>query len=320
MPLSWYVAQARESCEQAALPNGVMARGLRLRAIEDGSRVVVNGCGGDEWLAGSRSYYAEELVAGRFRNFAACIAGDVRSLGPAATAHAILRHGLFALLPTRVREALRVATRHALRRVTVENWLVPKLRARVAERRLSSRSGLPDGTAVGQRDLLQLLYHEGFRDWSREAEERFNSELGLEARRPMDTPAMIQFAISTPARLRLRGNTTKFTHINALRGLVPTEIFQRRTKAVFSSVMRQSLDQLENWFGAVAATRFPQYLDEQSLVKLFKLYKAHPKSGWPMWVLWSVYGCLEPLSTDHPNLYTGKLQQNETTPHLRLVN
>ena len=69
MPLEWYRQRARTYGEFPGYPNGAMSLNLRNAAREDGSRVVVSGAGGDEWLGmgGPGHYYAEELLARQWR-------------------------------------------------------------------------------------------------------------------------------------------------------------------------------------------------------------------------------------------------------------
>ncbi len=69
MPLSWYRDWARRYREFPSYPNGVMGLGIREEARRRGSRALLVGVGGDEWLCGSHSYYAEALIAKQWRTF-----------------------------------------------------------------------------------------------------------------------------------------------------------------------------------------------------------------------------------------------------------
>jgi len=292
VPPAWFTAQARNHCETPTFPNFAMFEGLRQRAHADGCRVIINGLGGDEWLDGSRAYYADELRAGRLGNLAACTIADIQSLGVGATLHAMLREGIFAMLPSPMRAGVRSAVRLALGRTKPDYWLSQSALHGLAKRRSSFDARLPPGSTVSQRGLLQTLY-EPFRDWGRETVERLSIGRVVEGRRPMDTPAMVQFAFSTPERLRLRGSAAKYIHVNALRELVPARVLNRKSKADFGNIVRQPLDQLQHWFGAVASSKYPEILDEEGLTKLFRYYETNPQAGWPMWVLWMIYGSQE---------------------------
>ncbi|RYH24758.1 MAG: hypothetical protein EON54_24455, partial [Alcaligenaceae bacterium] len=290
MPLHWYQRQALEACDQSTFPNGTMGHGLKAAAQAGRSRVIVNGAG-DEWITGSRTYYAEELAAGRMGKLASCITADVRSIGAGATLHAFLRHGVFLLLSRGMQDFLRKVATANRGDERERGWLPQELRARTL---VPGETALAVSMTVGQRRLLEFYYLEAMKDWGREQDEQLNSGFGLETRRPMDTPALVQFAMSVPERLRVRGDTFKFTHVNALRNWMPAKVLERKSKAEFSSVMRHALDPLEDWFCTTAGRRYPQYVDGTGLAKLFRYYKDHPRVGWPMWILWSIYGCLHP--------------------------
>lgn len=290
MPLSWYVTQASDAGEHPTFPTGSMSIGIQRLASHRGSRVIVNGCGGDEWLAGSRTYYAEELAAGRLGNFASCLAADARSIGVIATGKALMRYGAFALLPKPVRQGVRTGLRKLLGRSDPDYWISQHSRNVVAARRASHDiSNGAHAATVGQRELLETL-HAPFRAWGRESVERLHAHAGLEGRRPMDTPAIIQFAFSVPERLRLRGDTSKFVHVHALRDLVPAKVLDRKTKSEFSIVMRRPLDQQGHRFFPGPASNLSAFLDEKGLSRLFRHYRENPQVCWPLWVLWLIHG------------------------------
>ena len=61
-PLSWYRSWAQKFRDFPNYPNGVMGLGILENAQQQGSRVLLTGSGGDDWLCGSRVYYAEMLA------------------------------------------------------------------------------------------------------------------------------------------------------------------------------------------------------------------------------------------------------------------
>jgi asparagine synthase (glutamine-hydrolysing) len=78
MPLSWYRERAQRYREFPSYPNGVMGLGIRKAAAGQGSRALLVGVGGDEWLCGSRSYYAEALAEKQWKILFACLDADRR--------------------------------------------------------------------------------------------------------------------------------------------------------------------------------------------------------------------------------------------------
>lgn len=50
----------------------------------------------------------------------------------------------------------------------------------------------------------------------------------------MNHARFVQFAFSTPERLRLRGDRTKYIHVEFVAGLMPRRVLDRKDKAYFS--------------------------------------------------------------------------------------
>ena len=67
MSLEWYREQGRHYRNFPSYPNGIMGLGIRRAARHRGSRVLLCGVGGDQWLSGSRTYYADALAARSLR-------------------------------------------------------------------------------------------------------------------------------------------------------------------------------------------------------------------------------------------------------------
>ena len=133
-------------------------------------------------------------------------------------------------------------------------------------------------------------------DWGREQDEHLGALAGIEKRRPLDTAAFVQFVFSTPARLRLRGDRTKFIHVQAMAGLMPQAILERKTKAEFSTVFRVHLDQMTEFFTRALPRDRVDWIEPGGMIELYRNYRDNPQAGWPLWILWSLYGCEKVLS------------------------
>ena len=66
-PLAWFGERALEEQDFPGFPNAAMFADMREAMTAGGCRVVLNGEGGDEWLGGSRLYYADDLAGGEWR-------------------------------------------------------------------------------------------------------------------------------------------------------------------------------------------------------------------------------------------------------------
>lgn len=291
-PLDWFDARTREDRDFAGFPNVAMFRGLREQAATDGCRVVLTGEGGDEWLGGSRAYYAEELASGRWRQWAQCLRSDVETFGVRQSLHWVLRHGVAPLLPAWSQRALRGAYR-ALRGSgpAARYWLSPAMRS-ILKTRIAHGEALPKPARarIGQAALLERLY-DAFGDRVNEDNERSSARAGLELRCPLRDRRIVEFGFAIPERMRMRGERSKFVHLRALDGLLPARVRDRIDKAEFSSTFRVPLAGLENRLTRELPSLRPGWVSEPGMQRLYRYFQAHPEAGWPLWVLWSVLGC-----------------------------
>ncbi len=291
-PPSSYMQSARRLRDFPGFPNGSMAFGLRQEAAASGSRVIHTGEWGDAWLAGSRAYYAEELASGKWRTLRACLKADASCYGAGQAAKWLLRNGVFPMLPQGVQHGLRGVVRglHNKGTAAARYWLSPAMRRQLEARRERLQPLADPGCNFGQRGLLALL-RSPLNTQILERLEREAAHAGLEVRHPLGDARIVQFAFSTPERLRLRGNRSKYLHVHAMQGLMPESILRRRTKAEFSVVFRGHLDAMRNHLTDTLPRSHPEWLAQNGMRRLFDVYRENPTFGWPLWILWGIYAC-----------------------------
>jgi asparagine synthase (glutamine-hydrolysing) len=296
MPLSWYAERARADQDFPGFPNGCMFLNLRQMSTARGSRVALGGEWGDAWLQGSqgyRLYYAEALAQWRWLELFDCFKTDAVAFGAWQAGGWLMRHGFFPLLPSAWQDALRWLVRkvrgNSMSRDTCY-WLSPRMREALNPRR-HNHSQQKRMRSLGQRAMLEILLN-AFITHGMERLERLSAHFGIETRHPLGEPRFVQLAFSTPERLRLRGNRTKYIHVQALQGFMPKTLLERRSKADFSSVFGGHLDRMEERLTETLPRERVGWLDPDGMARLFQAYRDRP-AGWPMWVLWSIYGCDE---------------------------
>jgi len=298
-PLEWYSQRAAENRNFPGFPNGVMGIGIRERVSAAGS-VLVTGQGGDEWLQGSRLYYAEELAQGNWRQFMGCLRADLSSFGMAQTFQWLLRYGAFELLPDRMRQGVQSFRQYlspAQRQPA--NWLSPSMYSNLqARRRIPSRVQ-PGVARPGQRNLQEYLHHV-FDGHSMEVEDALSASYGVEERHPLRSHRLVQYSFSLPERLRLRGDRTKYVHVEALRNYMPPAILERKTKAEFSTTFRGQLTHMGELLTREFPNRHPDWVSSHGMSRLFAEYTGFPQSDWRQWVLWCVFACdnIQPVSRE----------------------
>lgn len=292
-PLSWYRDWARKYREFPGYPNGVMGWGIRKAAREQGCRALLVGIGGDEWLTGSRDYYAEELASGRWRNLYHCMRTDFRDVGAKEAWWWLGRSGAVVLLPAFARRILRILlARHRRAANGGNDWLTPRLREIVSRRRAMLRSGIHGvGTCrAGQLSRYETLYSP-YDVLARESEERLAASLGIELRLPLWGTAMVQFAFSTPERLRLRGGTSKALHRRAMAGLLPARVLERKSKADFMITFRRHANELQRVLSADMQQCGEGWVRRGCLEAKYAQLGESSNGGVPEWLLWSLFGC-----------------------------
>ncbi len=191
-----------------------------------GIKVVLNGQGADELLAGYPRYYPpylrQLLLQGRLptlsRNFEGFRAqqGDLSRMG-------LWRELATPVWPDWLRKAARVAGRG---NAFDDRFLSPQLRAMsspaaeaLARRAFSNLDThlLTDLTTTRLPELLQ-------------AEDRFSMAFSIESRVPFLDRAFVEYGIALPASQKIDDGVTKVVLREAMRGVVPDETLDRRDK------------------------------------------------------------------------------------------
>jgi len=292
MALSWYAEHAEACQDFPGYPNGLMHMGLYQQAALHGETALLTGLGGDQWLEGTRAYYAEEIAQRRWADLRACFMADARMFGPRRAAGWLLRDGLLPLLPETIKVALRPLAQQLHRdEIRGAYWLSPEMQARLAPRRAANQSHQSRHVhSRGQLHLFNTLYY-AFDALGRELCERHSAYAGIEIRHPLLTAQFVQYAFSTPERLRLRGGRNKYVHVEALQRLMPQAVLERTTKADFSGVTSRYLNRMKKTFTQDLPQTRDHWLDQNGMARLFQSYLDDPHQGWQNWALWNIFGC-----------------------------
>lgn len=191
-----------------------------------GIKVVLNGQGADELLAGYPRYYPtylrQLLLTGRWPSFVRNFEGFRRQQGGLSRA-ALLRDLATPFWPDWLRRGARLAGRG---QAYDDRFLAPALRSMrdpgaeaLARRAFNSldRHLRSDLTATRLPELLQ-------------AEDRFSMAFSIESRVPFLDRRFVEFALALPAHEKIESGTTKVVMRKAMRGLLPDITVDRRDK------------------------------------------------------------------------------------------
>jgi len=129
-----------------------------------------------------------------------------------------------------------------------------------------------------------------FLEQTRDQVNRQYARVGYEPRAPMYARRFIEFAFSTPERIRLRGHTRKYVHVQALQGFLPEKVRNRRTKADFSLAFTRHLNKVEERLVDLLPANGGVYLSQSGMKRLYGYYRKCPSDG-PIWELWGALSC-----------------------------
>ena len=295
LPLSWYQDTARHFCDFPEFPNGAMGLSIAESARANGSRVLLNGIGGDQWLCGSELCYAEAIAGWRGRELLNILGEDVRAAGLRTTLWRFLRFGIVPLLPER--NPASPADRLCQVAQDYSRWQAGLALWGDGCPVWGERSGFPAGvlTVVGrvaQRQQLAYL-NDAYQRAAIEMHERLCAQTGLELRQPFWNARIVEFALATPERSRLRGQEDKWLHRRAMKGLLPENVLQRSSKAEFSVTFAKYWADLAPHLTGTVLARRGGWVNPQAIRSMLKACSQPNSSDWPsmaMWALWTLFG------------------------------
>ena len=289
--LSWFAERGRADCDIAGYPNGAMSTAIGQALVGDGCRVILNGEGGDEWLGGNPFYFAEQIAARDWRALASSFREDATDIGWSRSTYNLLRFGLRPQLPKWLSEG-----RRRLKRSFKSNhwgaeadWLSEELKASLSGMSpIRSRDDFLRISNMARRSMYMVMTDPfALVVWDQFS--RQSSRIGYEIRTPMYARKFIEFAFSTPERIRLRGDTRKYVHIKALEGLLPEVVAKRKTKADFMVAFRRILGDAETALTISQNGGGSGFLNQNGIAKLFDRHRDNPTDGILIWHLWTIY-------------------------------
>ena len=250
-----------------------------------GLKVMLDGQGADEMLAGYRPHLAARaislLAAGRFLDAWRFARAAARLPGDTA---ATLRSGLaFHLLP---------APLHGLARGAAGKPFVPPwLDARAFPGLDLATSPFP--RVVGRnalRDLLRSQLFETSLPMLLRYEDRNSMAFSIESRVPFLTTDLATFLLSLPEEYLVAADgTSKAVFRAAMRGLVPDAILDRKDKIGFATPERAWLTRLAPWVDGVLASDTARAIPALALPEVQAEWNAVRSGQRPFgWHIWRV--------------------------------
>ena len=202
------------------------------------------------------------------------------------------RHGLAPLLP----EGAKPLVRRTLglgygQGAGGQAWLSSDMRRQILQQRAKVGTSLMvRARRFGQRACDQRLVSP-YNTIACEMEERMCSSEGLDLRRPLQHPAVVQFSFSIPLRLKLRGRLDKYTHRKAMAEFLPRPVSDRETKAEFSVVFDRHLPEMKDILTDRITRRRREWVERRQVELLYQRYERRKDQVWGEGMLWALFGC-----------------------------
>ena len=229
--LTWYLDEPFG--DTSAIPTYMVSK-----LASEHVKVVLSGDGGDELFAGYDKYVVEDRERQRDRipRPLRAIAGTLgRAMPEGMTGRRFLRHlaldgpqrYLDASTMFRGADLRKLFRPDAFRRLIQHDPLAQSL----AALRYGGQEGSDSGVPEGGDWLASLQYHDLHTYLPLDIltkVDRATMAHSLEARPPLLDHRLVEFAATVPARFRMRNGTTKYLFKQAMRGILPDGIIDRR--------------------------------------------------------------------------------------------
>lgn len=289
--LNWYRERSEKLKDFPGYPNSTMAQNLTGLVKAGGSRVLLNGVGGDQWLGASRVSYLEEMTAGRWRKTLALLAHDIEDEGLSKSLWYFLRYGVGPTLPRFVKETVRRVRDTRIEGFDRRCWLSEQLRHELeTQKRRGKDTSAGSMRWAGQRAELSCL-KSASHALTHEAHEKLAATEGVELRRPFYDAAMIEFSFQVPKRLLYHRGVNRYAHREAMRGLLPEVVRNRQSKAEFTGTYTHYLSSMGTLLSRDIAALRSDWINPVESRLLYDRMGQGRYDGWSEYMLWVLFGC-----------------------------
>lgn len=209
-------------------------------ARDAGCRVLLNGQFGDALFVGGAYWAADLLRDGRLGDLTRALMAHRREID---WRRDLLRHGLAELLPPTLWRAYR--RWRPGRAAWMQSGLHPDLMARTGlAQRWAREERDRRYSAPGQWRRLRALIDSSWSNGAGEVRKLYN-RLGLEVESPYYDRRILELVMAVPADQLGRPWRNRWVQRNAMRGLLPEAVCERRTKTGFEPLMERGLRERE---------------------------------------------------------------------------
>jgi asparagine synthase (glutamine-hydrolysing) len=241
-PYNWDLAAewCAETYHLPLRPNTLGAAVSTCRCMRDnGSRVLLTGEGGDDWLAGSLAHWPDLLRQGQIRRLwcEGLNRGGSRSFS--RTLASVVFRGAGPWVFPRMRRQLTVP--HLKASSSVPDWIQPEWAAKIGldERKLANHAPARFKSLAQQQRYAR--YNAARHYVNLENVIAFAASRGIEMRHPLHDLRLTTFIMGVPGSILLRNGEKKYLLRRAMRGTLPEKVRSRRSKADFTALVARAV-------------------------------------------------------------------------------
>ncbi|MDY7010243.1 MAG: asparagine synthase (glutamine-hydrolyzing) [Planctomycetota bacterium] len=240
-------------------------------AHEAGIKVMLDGQGADELLSGYIYFAGARITSlvrqGRWFQAARLLRQSMRMPGPEGGMRVLWYTGAF-LLP----HSLQGPARRIIREDAIPPWLNGQWFAR---RGVAPRSPFESRSREALRERLRFAIEENNLPKLLRFEDRNSMAFSIESRVPFLTPAFADFAMSLPEEYHIAPDgTRKSVFREAMRGIVPEAVLERKDKIGFNTPERSWMSALQRWLESVFNNETAARISAFNLPALKKEYES----------------------------------------------
>jgi asparagine synthase (glutamine-hydrolysing) len=201
-------------------------------AQQKGIRVMLNGIGGDDLLAVGFDHLTDLMFQGSIRKLIMQLRHDA-GLSSYSTYSLFLNYCIKPLIPRPIKASIRQVLK-LFRGGKVPSWINHAYFRKVgADGRLSGAASSKKFPTRSQQRIYEGLFY----GWNADAidmQERFSAHFAIEDRYPFFDRRLVEFSLALPEEQRWYKERPKIILRQAMRGMLPSLVKNRKDKAEFS--------------------------------------------------------------------------------------
>ena len=232
--------QTKQYCDVGYFQNLLFLAPAFREAQQKGIRIMLNGIGGDELLAVGFDHLTDLIMQGKIHKLIPQFRHDA-TLSSCSSSSLFFNYCVRPLIPRPIKVVLRQLLK-SFRGNGVPSWFnLPCLRKVEMDERLRMVVRPIKFPTLSQQRIYEGLFYGWNQNVASDMMERFIAHYSIESWHPFFDQRLVEFCLAIPEDQRWQGEWPKMVLRQAMNGILPEAIRNRRDKAEFSSPIDREL-------------------------------------------------------------------------------